>query len=161
MVNRQKMRGDRYERDVLAKCHDHGLTAATRTRPGRNEDQGDIHLDRNATYIVQAKDAVTPTWRDWLHQLDLQRRRAGAEYGFLALKRRGTGGRPPIHLAVMPLDDMLDLVRRLADLERSVHTDQFGRPSRSDGANESRGREQGKQHTCPDPVARAGEGGVA
>ncbi|AZG43463.1 hypothetical protein [Gordonia insulae] len=110
MANRMKAKGDKYERDILAICHEKGFTDAVRTRPGRMEDQGDIFLDRNGMVIVQTKDVATPNWRDWLEQLDDQIGRARAAFGFLTVKRRGVGGRPPIHLAVMPLEDMLTLL---------------------------------------------------
>lgn len=108
MTNRQKARGDQYERDILAVAHKSGFPFAERTRPGRKEDQGDIHMAPGL--IVQCKDQKTPEWRAWLAELEKQRIEARAEYGVLVVKRRGAGGRPPLHLAVMSLDDMLRLL---------------------------------------------------
>lgn len=110
MAHPNKTRGDRYERDILAICHAAGYHQATRTRPGRMEDQGDIFLNRAATAILQTKDVTTPQWRDWLTELEHQRKTAGAHYAALVVKRRGTAGRPPLHLAVMPIDKMLELL---------------------------------------------------
>lgn len=109
MTNRNKEKGDRYERDILKMCRDAGFTWAERTRPGRREDEGDIHVAPGL--IAQTKDVATPNWRDWLTELADQIRCARASHGFLVVKRRGVGGRPPIHLAVMPLENMLDLLR--------------------------------------------------
>ncbi|WP_448222436.1 hypothetical protein [Gordonia iterans] len=108
MTNRNKARGDQYERDVLKACRQSGFPWAERTRPGRREDEGDIHLAPGL--IVQTKDAAQPRWREWLDQLAGQVRCARAEHGVLVVKRRGSGGRPPVHLAVMSLDEMLRLL---------------------------------------------------
>ncbi|MDJ0010117.1 hypothetical protein [Gordonia alkanivorans] len=108
MTNRMKARGDQYERDILKLARRSGFPFAERTRPGRREDEGDIHLAPGV--IVQTKDQKTAVWRDWLSELKSQRLAARADHGILVVKRRGTGGRPPLHLAVMPLDDMLRLL---------------------------------------------------
>jgi Holliday junction resolvase len=113
-----KAKGDRYERDILAICHEKGFTTATRTRPGRMEDQGDIFLTADA--IIQCKDVATPTWREWLEQLGDQITRSRSTLGFIAWKRRGVGGRPPLHLAVMPLDMALELVALSSGERRTV-----------------------------------------
>ncbi|MGW0039841.1 hypothetical protein [Gordonia sp. NPDC003376] len=113
MVNRNKAKGDKYERDILARCLAFGFTQARRTRPGRMEDQGDIHLFSDGRHILQTKDVATPAWREWLTGLAAQRKAAGAYTGALVVKRRGVGGNPPIHLAVVDLDDYLVLIDRL------------------------------------------------
>lgn len=117
MVNRNKMRGDKYERDILAICHEFGFTEARRTRPGRMEDQGDIHLTHDGRHILQTKDAATPDWREWLTGLARQKYAAQAATAALVVKRRGSGANPPIHLAVMNLDDYLALIERLTPHE--------------------------------------------
>ena len=109
MANPNKNKGDQYERDILALCRTAGFTWAERTRPGRREDEGDIHLTPGV--ILQTKDVSTPNWRTWLAELANQINCARARHGILVVKRRGTGGRPPLHLAVMPLDAMLELLR--------------------------------------------------
>lgn len=109
MTNRNKAKGDKYERDILNLCRAAGFTWAERTRPGRREDEGDIHLAPGL--IAQVKDVATPNWRAWLGELQDQIRCARARHGILVVKRRGTAGRQPLHLAVMPLDAMLDLLR--------------------------------------------------
>ncbi|MCF3939928.1 hypothetical protein [Gordonia tangerina] len=108
MTNRMKAKGDQYERDVLAIARRSGFPFAERTRPGRREDEGDIHLAPGV--IVQCKDQSETRWRVWLAELNAQRLLARAAHGVLVVKRRGSGGRPPLHLAVMPLDDLLRLL---------------------------------------------------
>ncbi|AXH70450.1 hypothetical protein HOT75_gp063 [Gordonia phage Daredevil] len=129
MANRNKAKGDKYERDVLAAAIEAGFAGAKRTRPGRMEDQGDIHLFRETghlgalggQHILQTKDVATPQWREWLDQLELQSERAAADTAALVVKRRGSGGRPPVHLAVMSLDEYLRLIYRFSALEEDRH----------------------------------------
>ena len=114
MPNANKNRGDRYERFVLAAAHAAGFIGARRTRAGYERDSSDIHLVRTRSgpeIVVQVKDVVTPNWREWLEQTAAQEAEAGAKWSFIVWKRRGTGTRPALHLAVMPLDRMLDLYR--------------------------------------------------
>lgn len=113
MANRMKAKGDKYERDILAICQTTGFTQARRTRAGRMEDQGDIHLTHDGRHILQTKDVATPTWREWLTELDHQKYAASATTGALVVKRRGTGPNPPIHLAVVRLDDWLEMLNLL------------------------------------------------
>lgn len=117
MANRSKRIGDAYERFVEKFCREAGFPDSKRTRPGRREDEGDLYLTPDI--IVQIKDVVTPKYREWMEQLAEQKRRAGARFAFIAMKRRGAGGRPPLHLAVMPLDQMLDLFKELELLKES------------------------------------------
>ncbi|QAU07224.1 RusA-like Holliday junction resolvase [Gordonia phage Asapag] len=108
MTNRMKAKGDKYERDILELARRRGFPQAERTRPGRREDEGDIHLAPGV--IAQCKDVAQARWNDWLGELEQQRLCARAEHGVLVVKRRGAGGRPATHLAVMPLDHMLRLL---------------------------------------------------
>lgn len=106
MANPNKAKGDRAERAVLAvlKQFDND---ARRTRPGRLEDQGDIHA-LNTTW--QVKDVARPLWRDWLTQLDQQVERSPYRRGILVWKLRGYGGKPAKWLAVMELEQMCELL---------------------------------------------------
>ena len=65
MTNNNKMKGDRAERAALAILQQYD-PEARRTRPGRREDEGDIHALNMAW---QVKDVATPKWRPWLNQL--------------------------------------------------------------------------------------------
>lgn len=117
MPNANKQKGDRFEREILARCHQAGFLTATRTRPGRNEDQGDILLNRAGTAILQTKDVAQLDFRGWLAELDSQMDAAGAGHGALVIKRRGVGGRPALHLAVMDVEMLLDLMARAGHQE--------------------------------------------
>ena len=102
-----KAKGDQYERDVLDIVRKR-FPFAERTRPGRREDQGDIHVTPGV--ILQCKDVATPRWREWLTGLAEQKLAARADHAALVVKIRGTGGRPPLHLAVMPLTALTALL---------------------------------------------------
>lgn len=115
MANAMKAKGDREERAVLAIARCGGFPHAERTRAGRAEDQGDIHLDRQFGLapgaICQVKDVRTINWTDLIDGLSAQIAAANADVGFASLKR-SRPGKAPLRVAVMPLDDMLALLRR-------------------------------------------------
>ncbi|RVW03022.1 hypothetical protein [Rhodococcus xishaensis] len=115
MANANKRKGDQEEREVLAVLRANGFPHAERTRPGRMEDQGDIFVTRTTGLapgvVVQVKNVQQPRWREWVAQLANQRAHSGALIAFLTHKVRGSGGRPPIRLAVMELSAFTDLLR--------------------------------------------------
>ncbi|PBC38540.1 hypothetical protein CJ179_38745 [Rhodococcus sp. ACS1] len=115
MTNRMKAKGDRYERDLLVISRVNGFPDAARTKAGYERDAGDLHLDPRAGLgtgvIVQAKDVKTPNWTDWLEGLAEQRDEAKAEVAAITWKR-SRPGKSPHHLAVMPYEEWLTLLRR-------------------------------------------------
>lgn len=114
MTNANKAKGDRYEREIESFCREAGFADAQRTRAGRREDQGDIHLafaGPAPSVVIQTKDVVQVDWRGWLTELTEQTSQAGADHGVLVVKRRGRGATKPLHLAVMPFDAMLQLLK--------------------------------------------------
>lgn len=106
-MNRNKAKGDQFERDVLKTVHQYFPTA-TRTRPGRMEDEGDIQFNG---CILQAKDHAKPTIRAWLKQLAEQKANAKAFHAAVVWKIRGYGGKPPVQLVIVELSDYLELVQ--------------------------------------------------
>ena len=114
MSNPNKIKGDTEERVVLALLRAAGFPHAERTRPGRMEDHGDIFVTRTLGMapgvICQTKNVRTPRWSEWLAQLYDQKRRSGALVAFLTHKV-GRPGKSPLRLAVMPLEDFLELLR--------------------------------------------------
>lgn len=115
MTNRNKARGDAEERAVLAILRNNGFPHAERTRPGRLEDQGDIFVTRTTGLtpgvIAQTKNVRTPVWSEWMEQLAQQKARSGALIAFLTHRITRRGGKPPIRLAIMPLDEFCTLLR--------------------------------------------------
>ncbi|MFY9190191.1 MAG: hypothetical protein WAN89_02810 [Lawsonella sp.] len=106
MANPQKRKGDRAERDVLAMLRPF-FPEATRTRPGRREDEGDI-LTHHAT--IQVKDVANAQWKTWIQEWDEQQATSGKPYKILVWKRRGRGKRKPRWLAVMDLNELLEAI---------------------------------------------------
>lgn len=106
MANSSKVKGDRAERAVLAIIQQYDPDAR-RTRPGRREDEGDIHaLNR----VWQVKDVARQLLREWLTQLDQQVERSPYRRGILVWKLRGYGGKPAKWLAIMELEHMCELL---------------------------------------------------
>ena len=115
MASPQKSKGDRYERLVRDLVRARGFPGAERTKAGYARDAGDLHLDPvlgiGPACIVQCKDVRTPNWTEWLEQLQAQKEESRAEHAFLSWKR-SRPGKAPLNLAVMPLEDMLVLLRK-------------------------------------------------
>ncbi|MFC9514609.1 hypothetical protein ACFTSD_02655 [Nocardiaceae bacterium NPDC056970] len=115
MTNRNKAKGDRYERDVRDFLRGHGFPGCERTRAGYERDAGDLHLDPvvgvGPGVIAQCKDHKTPNWSEFLEGLAEQIGESRAEVGFLSVKR-SRPGKAPLNLFVMPLEAGVELLRR-------------------------------------------------
>lgn len=108
MPNRNKERGDRFQRAVLTATLEH-FGDAWITRAGWDDDRGDIVTNADdPRFIVQAKDCAKKQWRPWLEELDQQITNAGAKAGVLAIKQRGIADAGQ-SLAVMQFRDWLAL----------------------------------------------------
>lgn len=110
MTSTQKAKGDAWERAVRDHCRDHGFPWTERTRAGYTRDHGDLHLTPGPGVIAQAKNHQRICLPEWLAQLDTQTVDAGADHGFLAVKRRGVAD-PGRAYAVLELDALLRLLR--------------------------------------------------
>lgn len=115
MTSRQKARGDRYERDVRMLARMYGFPGAERTKAGYERDSGDIHLHPQIGHgpgaIIQCKDVKTPNWTQWFEQVEQQKVEAAADVAFISWKR-SRPGKAPLHLAILPLEEMFTLLRR-------------------------------------------------
>ena len=107
MPHPNKAKGDRAEREVLRILPEYD-SSARRTRPGRREDEGDIHA---LNIVWQVKDVARPLWREWFVQLGSQVERSPYGQGVLVWKLRGYGGKPPKWLAVMEADKLAQLLK--------------------------------------------------
>ncbi|MET8648480.1 hypothetical protein [Nocardia aurea] len=127
MTNRNKVKGDRFEREHRDFCRENGFPAAERTKAGYERDGGDTHLDAvigmSPGVISQSKNWAGTNWRAWFADLAEQVANARAEVGFLVVKRRGIGD-PGQQLAVMPVREFLVLLRRAG----------YGQPLEEDAA---------------------------
>lgn len=107
MANPNKRRGDQEEREV-EKIAQSRFPDARRTRPGRREDAGDV-ISPSGDFTIQVKNVRTPNWTEWLEDLASQKEASGMGGAFLSVKR-SRPGKPPLRLAVLPLEDMLALL---------------------------------------------------
>lgn len=107
MSHPNKAKGDRAEREVLRILSEYD-SSARRTRPGRREDEGDIHA---LNMVWQVKDVARPLWREWFVQPGSQVERSPYGRGVLVWKLRGYGGKPPKGLAVMEADKLAQLLK--------------------------------------------------
>lgn len=110
MSNPNKARGDAYERAVQDYLQANGFPWTEKTRAGYARDHGDLHLLPGPAVIAQAKNHNRITLPEWLAQLEDQIADAGADHGFLAVKRRGVGD-PGRSYAVMELAALVRLLR--------------------------------------------------
>ena len=109
MVNANKVRGDREEREVERIVREY-FPDAKRTRAGRREDCGDV-VSPGGDWTCQVKAVKTPQWSEWLEDLADQKRHSGMSTAFLSVKR-SRPGKSPLRLAVMALEDYLELLER-------------------------------------------------
>lgn len=88
MTGPQKVKGDRFERDLVAFMRANGVPHAERALgAGRRADQGDIlGLPGIA---IQAKDRAELRFSEWLAQAERQRANARADLGVVVAKRKG------------------------------------------------------------------------
>lgn len=117
MANKHHDKGMVEERAV-EKIIQERFPDARRTRAGRREDAGDV-LSPAGNFSCQVKNVKTPQWSAWLDDLADQKRHSGMSTAFLSVKR-SRPGKSPLRLAVMPLDDMLELIGRV---NASIGTD--------------------------------------
>jgi hypothetical protein len=110
MSNSNKAKGDAYERAVQDYLQTSGFPWTEKTRAGYARDHGDLHLVPGPAVIAQAKNHNRITLPEWLAQLEDQITAAGADHGFLAVKRRGVGD-PGRSYAVMELAGLVRLLR--------------------------------------------------
>lgn len=104
MANPSKAKGDRAERQVASWFQEHGEPDADRSLgAGRPADRGDLTGIRR--FCIQVKDHAQFRINTWMPEMLDQKRRAGADFGVLLLKKRGTSdvGR---WYAVLELEDL-------------------------------------------------------
>lgn len=97
MTSPQRRKGDNAERELVTILEQLTGLTARRTRPGRQEDEGDLHLDLENGQLLVAQVAA---WKDTLSALRIkpleceeQRARARADYAVTALKLPRAGWR--------------------------------------------------------------------
>jgi hypothetical protein len=90
MTNRSKAKGTTFESEVVRLAKEMGYAKARRIALAGTNDQGDVDLLGDMTVIIECK--AHAAWSDgqvivWLGDTERERVNAGADHGFLVLKR--------------------------------------------------------------------------
>jgi hypothetical protein len=101
MSNPQRIKGDRAEREIAQLIEELTGIKARRTRPGRLEDQGDLHLELHSeTHKLAPTIIQVAAWRDTSSALRIkpleceqQRQQARATHAATAIKLPRAGWR--------------------------------------------------------------------
>lgn len=116
MANANKRKGDAAERKVRDFVTSR-YPGSFKTRAGFDDDLGDVIVNHPAGRVVlQVKDVAQPTWKNWFEQLRAQvatctsySQPTHTVGGAIVHKARGVGDAGQWR-AVMPLDDLMDLL---------------------------------------------------
>ena len=112
MTNRAKAKGTAAETAVVGYLREQGWPHAERRTLAGNQDKGD--LAGIPGLVVEVKDCQRLEFGPWLREAQVERANAGAEYGVVWAKRRGT--RNPADWYVLMDGDTF--TRLLKDAER-------------------------------------------
>lgn len=87
MATPQQRKGSTFELAVQAHHVTHGFPHCEKTRAGYERDHGDLHPCGDRTVVAQCKNVRRWDLAAWLRQLTDQIANAGAEHGYLVVKR--------------------------------------------------------------------------
>jgi len=107
VANPSKVRGTKFESQVVEFLRTHGFPYAERRALGGANDKGDIAGVPGV--VLECKSVKQITLSTFVDELDVEMRNAGVEVGAVVIKRRGTTdvGRA---YAVMPMDVFVRLI---------------------------------------------------
>lgn len=91
MVNKSKVKGTRWESQVVEYLKAHGFPFARRLTLAGSKDIGDIYLGDDppgGQVTVEAKDCAAITLSTFMDETVAETENAGNEYGFVVVKRR-------------------------------------------------------------------------
>lgn len=112
-MHRNKRVGDETERVARETLRQLGFPWTQRTRAGYERDAGDLHLVPGPAAIAQCKFWKTYAWTEWLDGLALQIEEAGADHGFLIVRRPGMPAKDArTWLAVQTVEQHARLLRQ-------------------------------------------------
>jgi hypothetical protein len=90
MVNKAKKAGTEHESRSVIWFKTHGWLYARRIVMKGQRDEGDIDLGNGIPVVLEAKAEKTVNLAGYIKELDAEIVNAGAETGFVIIKRRGT-----------------------------------------------------------------------
>ena len=112
MANRSKLKGDRWERDLVAYLRSVGFSQAARLRQTGERDEGDLTLG-SPLWALEAKDDTSMSPWAMASQAEEEARNAGKPFG-VALRK--SPRRPPEECVIlMTMNTWTRLVRYLEE----------------------------------------------
>jgi hypothetical protein len=116
MANPSKIKGTRFESDVVAHLRENGFPHAERRALAGNVDKGDI-TGLGPRWVIECKAVAAIKLAEFVDEAECERVNAGADYGVAVVKRRGKGVSRAY--AVMEWDKFVEL---MGEVEGAQHT---------------------------------------
>lgn len=112
MANPAGQKGTKGETDRVRWLIARGWRYATRIPKKGNRDCGDLILDQTVPVMIESKETKAFIPSKFLDEMTVQIENAGAEFGFVIVKRRGTTdvGR---YYALTDVENMMNLIERV------------------------------------------------
>ena len=108
-----RRKGHDYERELARRFTEAGLPALRNLEEVRSGNTGDLTFSRGDPLCVQAKVGRAPNI--WQALREAEEAAGPGLYPVAVVKKNGSASRPPVELAVLPLDDFLEIVGLLKD----------------------------------------------
>ena len=108
MSAKSRRKGHDYERELARRFTEAGLPALRNLEEVRSGNAGDLIFGQGDPLCVQAKVGRAPNI--WQGLREAEEAAGPGIHPVAIVKRNGSGSRPAVELACMPLDDFLELV---------------------------------------------------
>ena len=108
MSAKSRRKGHDYERELARRFTEEGLPALRNLEEVRSGNSGDLVFTHGDPLCVQAKVGGRPSV--WNAVKEAEEAAGPGVHPVAIVKRNGSGSRPAVELACMPLDDFLELV---------------------------------------------------
>lgn len=112
MSNPSGAKGTKGETARVRWLQSRGWRYATRIPKKGNRDCGDLILDQTVPVMVESKETKSFTPSIFIKEMEAQISHAGAEFGFVMVKRRGTADVGQYY-ALTTVEQMLSLIERV------------------------------------------------
>lgn len=111
MSRRSVRKGKEWERTVARRFREYGIHAERNLSESRTGNAGDLLLPPDIPLSIQAKVGARPPIYQAVHEA--QEAAAPGEHPVAVIRRNAVGSRRYVDLAVLPLEDFLELVAQL------------------------------------------------
>ena len=112
---RSRRKGHDYERELARRFTEAGLPAVRNLEEVRSGNSGDLLFTNGDPLCVQAKVGARPSV--WNAVKEAEAAAGPGIHPVAIVKRNGSGSRPAVELACMPLDDFLEIIGLLKAAE--------------------------------------------